>query len=219
MAYTDIDICNFALGRCGIDATIAAFTELSKEARNCARFYPLARDIVLEKVPWPFAVKTAALAQLPASTLLSGFTYGYAIPADAATFLEVISAGDIGSSTSYYAGCACDAPWMPCRDSRYPYRRALGADGETQVILSSLPDAYGVYVAKVTNAQLFSALMVDAIADRLAMELCMPMSADARYFQLAQARFTQTFLDAASRQLEQDRQPKNSDAPSVRARS
>ena len=47
MAYADIDICNLALGRIGVDRTIASLNEKSKEARLCKRFYALARASAL----------------------------------------------------------------------------------------------------------------------------------------------------------------------------
>ena len=45
--YTELDICNIALGRIGVDKTVMNLAnEQSKEARLCRLFYPMARDEV-----------------------------------------------------------------------------------------------------------------------------------------------------------------------------
>lgn len=222
MSYSEVEICNIALARIGIDRAIASLSEQSKEARNCARFYPLARDETLERVPWPFAVKTAALALIGDNTLnnlLPGYGYSYQLPADALTVLEVLPAAGVTTAIGYYTNCACDAPWMPCRASMYDFRKALSTDGLSQVILAGISDAYAVYVARVTNTALFSTQLVSLIADRLAMELSMPMTADPKWFPLVQQRYLATFADAASRQFEQQGRGVTGDAPAIRARS
>jgi hypothetical protein len=217
MSYTDVDICNIALGRVGVDRTIASMSELSKEARNCQRFYALARDEVLEKVPWPFAVRVKALAPMPATNMLPGWSYQYAMPQDAAAVQEVVPAGEVTTAASYYADCC--GPWNAPRAGRYAFRRALSDDGTLPIILSNLPDAYAIYTSKVTNTAAFSTLMVSLIADRLAMELSMPLTTDPRWFQVAQQRYAVAFPDVASRQFEQQTDGPERDPPSIRARA
>lgn len=217
MNYADVDICNLALGRVGVDKTIGALTEQSKEARLCKRFYELARDEVLERVPWPFAVRAKALAPQPVAELVPGWGYAYAEPADAASILEVVPAGEIGNVVGYYANDCC-GPWNALRQSRYAFRRALSDDGAVPVILSGVEDAYAVYVAKVTNTAAFPAMMVSLIADRLAMEIAMPLTGDPRWFQVAQQRYAAAFIDTASRQFEQETRGPDYTPPSIQAR-
>jgi hypothetical protein len=215
-AFVDVDICNFALGRIGVDRTILALSENSKEARNCRRFYPLCRDEVLERVPWPFAVRVQALAQLPAATLLPGWSYQYATPTDCLTMLEVVPSGEVASVSGYYQNC--DGPWAAPRKPAYAFRRALSVDGTLPIVLSSLPDAYGIYVSRVDNTAAYSTLLVSCIADRLGMELAMPMTGDPRWFQVCQQRYQAAFIDSASRQFEQKTDGPAADAPAIRAR-
>src|SRR5690242_16856180 len=98
MSYAEVDICNIALGRIGVDRTVVNLsTEQSKEARNCRRFYPMCRDITIEKAPWPFLVATVALAQISDNQdedLLPGWGYQYAEPEGMASLLEVVPAED-----------------------------------------------------------------------------------------------------------------------------
>lgn len=216
MATTEIDICNIALGRVGVDRTIISFEEQSKEARNCKRFYELARDEVMEKVPWPFATRTVALAPLPVGDLLPGWGFQYALPADMASLLEVVPAGEAAASVGYYQDCC--GPWNPPRSGMYSFRRAMSADGTVGAVLSNVRDAYAVYVSKATNTSLFSTLCVSAIADRLAMELAMPLTSDPRWFQVAQQRFQLSFMEAASRSFEQSKDGPDALPPSIRAR-
>jgi mannose/fructose/N-acetylgalactosamine-specific phosphotransferase system component IIC len=84
--------------------------------------------------------------------------------------------------------------------------------------LSNIDAPWLVYVARITNAEVFSPLMVSAIADRMAMELAMPMAADARYLQLAMTRYNTSFMVAASSQYEQGHEGPDLEPPAVRAR-
>ena len=216
MSYTDVDICNIALGRVGVDQTIASLSERSKEARLCQRFYPLARDLTLEAAPWPFAVRVAALALLPDADLLPGWSYHYALPTDALSVLEVVPAGSVTEAVGYYTDCC--GPWMPYRRDRQSFRRGLAPDGLSTVLMSTVDDAYGVYVARVTDTAIFSPMMVSLVADRLAMELATPLTTDPRWFQYAQQRFSAAFIDTASRAYEQEADTSVQDPPSIRAR-
>lgn len=77
-----IDICNLALSHFGQDGVISAISppDGSAEAEHCARFYPIARDELLEMHPWTFASKRATLAELTNDR--EDFEYRYAVPAD-----------------------------------------------------------------------------------------------------------------------------------------
>lgn len=217
--YTETDICNIALGRIGVSKTIADLdTEQSKEARLCRMYYRLARDEVLERVPWAFAMRAKPLQPLTPAELVPGWTNAYAMPTDAASIVEVVPAGDVANVTGYYTSDCC-GPWNAPRQGRYSFRRALSDDGSLPVVLTNLTDAYAVYVAKVTNPMAFSTMMVSAIADRLAMELAMPMTVDPRWFSVCQQRYAAQFIDAASREFEQQRSGPDLDPPSIRARA
>jgi hypothetical protein len=79
---SEIDICNLALGHFGADANVSAITppDGSAEAEHCQRFYPIARNELLEGDDWTFAGKYALLAQLTNDR--ADWAYKFALPAD-----------------------------------------------------------------------------------------------------------------------------------------
>lgn len=86
-----VDICNLALSHLGDSATVSSIDppEGSAQAEHCARFYPTARDVVLEAHDWTFATRRVALAQ--AGTPPSAWTYAYALPASCIRVLAVLA--------------------------------------------------------------------------------------------------------------------------------
>lgn len=212
-----IDIYNLAIGRCGSDKTVSSEGENSKESRLCNRFYEQCRDEVLEAGAWPFAVKYQALAPLPGTGILQGWGYEYSRPSNAIRILEVVPGSDLGSAVNHW--CSCSGPWDgACRAGANAFREALSQDEASTVILSQVPNAYVVYVARIENVSVFSALMRSAIADRLCMELVMPLNADPRYLQMAMTRYNQSFVAASSSQYEQANERPDPLPPSLLAR-
>lgn len=84
-----VDICNIALSHIGQRAIIQNISppDASVEAQICARYYPQARDELLEERRWGFCATRAPLALLTA-TPPAAWAYVYKIP-DAA--LELIA--------------------------------------------------------------------------------------------------------------------------------
>lgn len=77
------DICNLALSELGNKAQVVSISPVdgTVESDLCARFFPIARDEILEAGDWSFARKRATLAQL--STNPSAvWKYAYATPSD-----------------------------------------------------------------------------------------------------------------------------------------
>src|SRR4051812_19997426 len=59
-----VDLCNLALSHLGEDAEVIAIDppDGTIQAAQCGRFYPMARDALLEMHPWTFASVRASLA-------------------------------------------------------------------------------------------------------------------------------------------------------------
>jgi hypothetical protein len=89
---SEVDICNMALGHLGDDATVASLDppEGSAQAEHCARFYPMARDAMLDAHKWGFATRRASLALL-SETPPSPWRYAYAQPADALNLISMLA--------------------------------------------------------------------------------------------------------------------------------
>ena len=58
---SEVAICNLALAHLGDSATVASIDppEGSAQSEHCARFYPIARDALLEMHAWKFATRRA----------------------------------------------------------------------------------------------------------------------------------------------------------------
>ena len=151
-----VDICNLALARLGDSATVTSIDppEGSAQAEHCARFYPIARDTLLEAHPWKFATRRVRLAQLIVDTW--NWDYAYAEPADALKLLSVLPASAaIGTDTE-------------------EFEAETTADGDP-VILTNLEDASLRYVARVTDTTAFSPMFIDAMGWMLASYMAGPL--------------------------------------------
>ena len=153
---SEVDICNLALARLGDNATVASIDppEGSSQAEHCARFYPVARDSLLEMHAWKFATRRVLLAQLTTDTW--NWTYAYAEPTGVLKLLAVLP-----------ASAASDADTQE-------YEAETDGNG-ARIILTDQEGASLRYVAHVTDTTVFSPLFVDALAWLLASYLAGPV--------------------------------------------
>jgi hypothetical protein len=153
---SEVDICNLALARLGDVASVSSINppEGSAQAEHCARFYPIARDLLLEMHPWSFATRRVVLAQLVAPSWT--WAYAYAAPADAVKILAVLP------------------DTAPNDAATQPYEIESAQDG-TITILTNQEKATARYVARVTDTTRFNPLFVDALAWLLASYLAGPV--------------------------------------------
>jgi hypothetical protein len=153
-----VDICNLALAYLGDDATVSSINppEGSAQADHCARFYPIARDTMLEQHAWGFAIKRIALAVLSTTETPAQWLYTYGCPSGCLRPLAVL----MGSSTDD-------------TDEQQYVVEAL-SDG-TRVIHTNTENATLKYIASVTDTTKFSPLFVSAAARLLASYLSGPV--------------------------------------------
>lgn len=151
-----VDICNLALARVGDEATVTAIdpSEGSAQADHCARFYPIARDSLLEMHGWKFNTRRVALAAL--SIDLHNWAYAYAEPTNCLRVLKVISSADESSAQGW------------------PFETETDEDGRS-LIRTNMADAEAVCTFKVTDPAKWSPLFVDALAWLLAAYLAGPI--------------------------------------------
>ena len=174
---TEVDICNLALAHLGDDATIASLSppEGSAQAEKAARFYPIARNTLLEMHTWNFASKRGNLA-LTTNTL-DQWDYAYVAPADMMSPVAVISpsaqndyatrmsAGDTpGGITSNYAPTIVAGQYTPQQFSI-----------EGNLIYTNQENAMLRYQAFITDPSLFSPLFVMTLSWHLASMLAGPV--------------------------------------------
>ena len=174
---TEVDICNLALAHLGDDATIASLSppEGSAQAEKAARFYPIARNTLLEMHTWNFASKRGNLALTTNS--LDQWDYAYVAPADMMSPVAILSptaqndyatrmsAGDTpGGITSNYAPTIVAGQYTPQQFSL-----------EGDLIYTNQENAMLRYQAFITDPSLFSPLFVITLSWHLASMLAGPV--------------------------------------------
>lgn len=149
---SEVDICNLALARLGDTATVASISppEGSAQAEHCARFYPMARDALLELHAWGFATRRVAMPTLSGDT--HGWGFAYAGANDAVRLLGVLP------------------PHAPANGDSQPYE-VVSREGAVPIVLTDQSNAELLYVARVVDTVAYSPLFVDALAWLLASHL------------------------------------------------
>ena len=208
---SEVDICNLALGHLGDTATVASINppEGSAQSEHCARFYPIARDALLEMHPWGFATKRVNLAAL--NSTWPEWQYAYALPGDVVNLLAVMppNASDDYSvpMQSLYNVNGAPIP-MAGQYQPQPYNTEVLDDG-TSVIYTNQEDAMLRYTALVKDPTKFSPLFVETLGYLLASKLAGPIikgdagAAEAkRCYQMFQGHLVEaTQSDAVQRQV------------------
>lgn len=161
-----IKICNMALSLAGVTKRINSLEDSTVEAQQCAIYYDLSRDGLLQEHAWRFATKHAPLSLTDEKH--PGWECVYAYPADCIRLLRVFCEG------SGFDG----QEWL--RTSYEPQRPRLFElysmkSGRT--VLTNMEQAYAEYVSRATDPLQYPSLFSEALAYRLAMELVVPLAA------------------------------------------
>jgi hypothetical protein len=181
MMASVVDICNLALAHLGDNATIASIDppEGSAQAEHCQRFYPIARDTLLEMHSWSFATKRAYGAEVENSWPM--WEYAYAMPGDAHDIIAVLppEARDDYSTTftpetypdfyTNYSPSVAAGQYVPQK-----FAVEVAADG-SEIILTNQKQAVLRYHAKITDATKFSPLFTITLSWHLASMLAGPV--------------------------------------------
>ena len=154
MAST-VDIANFALNNLGA-SNISSLDENSKAARIVNQRYEAVRDAVFRAHPWNCLIQRAQLAQ-ETETPAFGYNYQYALPTDPFC-LRVLEFSNGTLS--------------------YPQDNITNNSGgpvfviEGRKLLTDEGTARIKYIGRVTDTQQYDASLVEALAARLAAEVC-----------------------------------------------
>jgi hypothetical protein len=169
---SDVDIANLALSHLGDSATVATFNppEGSPQAEHCARWYPIARDSLLEMHTWNFATKRVQLAEV--ATTFSQWRHAYAQPTDmllAVALLDSTSPGDYGAAVSVYGQTYSlpndSGPEFVCEVDEF----------SNSVIYTNQEAAVLRYISRVEDSGKFSPLFTLALSWHLAGMLAGPV--------------------------------------------
>lgn len=158
---SEVDMCNLALAHLGDEATVSSINppEGSVQASHCARFYPVARDALLEMHNWGFAVRRAQLAQLVNDR--TEWAFSYALPASTLRALSVLppdAADELAASGAYS-----------------PQKYTIGATATGKALYTNQENAVLLYIANITDTTQFSPLFVTTVSWYLASMLAGPV--------------------------------------------
>ena len=189
---SEVDICNLALSFLGDDANVSSISppEGSQQSEHCARFYPIARDGLLQMNRWNWATRRVALSQVGAT--VAQWQYAYSLPADLLDVIDVIPA-DAGDDYAISFWPSDQPAWMHnyspvlAAGQYVPQKYALEtqADG-TPVLYCNIDNAVLRYQARVTDTAQFPPLLVTALAWHLASMLAGPVMKGGEGAQMAQ---------------------------------
>lgn len=176
-----VDICNLALGHLGDNATVTSIDppEGSAQAEHCARFYPIARDSLLEMHFWNFTMRRIVLASLTADW--PEWKYAYALPADVLNVIAVMPPDAYDDYATKFVPTDTPAfahnitPVIAAgRYSPQPFSIEVLADGQ-HVLYTNQENATLRYTAYVNDTTVFSPLFTMALSWHLASMLAGPI--------------------------------------------
>lgn len=162
-----VDICNLALSHLGDEAQVAAIAppDGTIQASHCARYYPIARDVLLTAgARWHFATKRVALAEVT-NPFEDDWAYAYALPSTCLKPLSLLYPG----VPERYLGAAGDTD----ADS-HPFI-VESDDSGNKVLYANIEGAYLRYIDAVTDTTKFTPLFVIALSRLLAAYLAGPI--------------------------------------------
>lgn len=147
---SQVDVANLALIKLG-DIQITTFDDDSAHARVVKLLYPRVVDAALRDHKWRFAVRQAALAQLVGSPLWR-YQYRYQLPTDPYCLRILrVSTEDPAQGNN--------TPW----------------EIQGREILTDAPSVNIEYIARLTDPLQWDVMFLDAVVERLASELAIPI--------------------------------------------
>lgn len=174
---SEVDIVNLALGNIGDTATVSSIDppEGSAQAEHAARFYPIARDSLLEMHTWGFCTKRTSLALL--STTVEQWKYVYQSPPGVLNYLSILAPDAPDDYSQAFPMAYTQQGIVNNGQGIYtpqPFEVETLQDG-TQVIYTNQEEATLRYTVSVTDPTLFSPLFIEALSHYLASKLAGPV--------------------------------------------
>ena len=162
MGSSEVDICNLALANIGETAKITSIDppDGSAQASLCARFYPIARDSLIEMGSWSFSIKRKSLTAT--TNTRTEWAYAYTVPADVSGILSLTMEGVLDD-------LAINGVLSPQK-----FVIELLPSGD-RILYTNVEDAQIRYVAKITDTTLFTNTFNVALSWHLASMLAGPL--------------------------------------------
>ena len=195
---TEVDICNLALGFLGDRGTVASINppEGSAQAGYCARFYPIARDSMLQMRDFGF--NTRRFNPAATDVTIAQWSKCYAVPNDVLTVIAVLPSDDAALTNGY-------AAYEALKERSAPFTMETASDG-SKIILTNQEEATIICAVRITDTSKFSPLATLALARLLASFLAGPIIKGAAGIQESASQlkiFGSMFAEAATRDANQ----------------
>jgi len=203
---SETDISNLALANIGDAATVVSLSPPSGsvQAVHCARFYPIARDTLLEMHQWDFTTKRVSLPLLT-EVPPSSWQYAYAMPSDVLNTLEILdpqATDDYSAGLIQYGSYTGPLGAMVSVYTPQPYCIELDSTGAS-VLYTNQQNAILRYTGKVTDTTTFPPTFVTALGYLLASMLSGPVIKGQEGRAEAKAQY-QLFLAAYGQAVDSD---------------
>ncbi|MDY7579354.1 hypothetical protein RGU70_13630 [Herbaspirillum sp. RTI4] len=200
---SETDIANGALALLGDTANVSALNPPSGsiQAVHCARFYPMARDQLLEMHTWGFATKRVQPALL-SGTPPAPWAYSYQAPSDVLNFLSILdpnATDDYSQGLQQYGSITGASQYNIGLYTPQPFAVEMDANGN-QVIYTNQQYAMLRYTGRVTDTTTFGPLFTEALTRLLASKLAGPVikGSEGRAEAKAQLQSFQAFFSLAT---------------------
>lgn len=182
-----VDICNLALAHLGDEATVSSIDppEGSAQAEHCARFYPIARDTVLEAHDWNFATTRGVLGLV--GSAWPSWAFCYELPTACVRVISVLPPGALDDYSVGFPRSAASlgypgATFVPHGAVYMPQEFSIEtgeSDGnqadDRRLLYTNQEDAVLRYTRRVEDTTRFPPLFVDALSRLLASYLAGPV--------------------------------------------
>lgn len=213
-----IAISNMALYRAGSSIRITSLdesTERTEAVRQCAFWYPIIRDQVIQAAPWNCARKAVALATIT-DTTYPGYNYLYEYPSDCLHAVAVCDVSGIRNSNYWLS-------FYPDHISsfvvpRVPFEVIARDSEDSRAIATDITQAYLLYIFNQTNTAVYTPLLCNAIAWKMGAELGGALNIKTDRKQYCQQMYFGAMSEAQAMMLNEARQDPEQDSPSIQVR-
>ena len=191
---SDVDICNLALANLGDPAIVQSINppDGSAQSSHCSRFYPIARDSLLQQHAWNFCTTRMSLAMASSNPTVNAlnpngvWAYAYAAPSDVLQYLAIL---DPQALDDYSAGIPSYTGLRTSGAGFYqPQPFALETDGDgNPILLTNVQNAVLRYTTSITDTTKFTPLFIEALGYKLASILAGALLKGSSSVQMAKA--------------------------------
>lgn len=175
---SEVDISNLSLGRIGDTAMVTSISppDGSAQSRLCSRFYPMARDTMLEIHNWSFNTARIALTPATVPVPVPEWQFAYSLPSNYLTVIAVFdpsASDDVVFPVAQYHNTPFDMTGVASITAQ---NFVIESDSNGNPILYTNQDsATALLTFRITDTQKFSPLFVDALSWLLASYLAGPI--------------------------------------------